>query len=523
MTIQNQPGIAASPGRRHTLALLAVLLLAAVLLFADLGSKSLWIDEYNNIAIARQPSLAAVTQGVLDGFQRQPPGYFWLLHLWLRLAGDGEAAARSLSVLMGLASLALLYLLGRDLLSADAGLLATYVLAISPAFVMYARMARYYLPTVLLGLLSCWLFLRLLHGRAGRVGRLGWLLYAATNTLLMLCSYVAGAIIVCQVVYALLAGRSLRSRIAPWLASLAVTAAIVGAWFIYALPYIAGYPLGAADFAAGAAGYLVKLVYPLYSFAVGETLFPWRLPALLGLLAMATLSLAGLWRLRRQPAALAFVLTGLAASIILVVIATTLFVVDVPFLNIPSRALFAAPFLYLLVAGGVLALRSRLLQLVALAALTVCAAAGLGNYYRNLEFHNPIYAVPLREIVAGVDAELQPGDVIVHEPDAGFSYYYRSEQSRVPLLDNATALPVLQADPPHRVWLITYGRDATRGVTNVALEDWLAQHCRLLEERGYVEQDATYQKVKEALLHRPAYRYKLVVRLYEYGGLARGR
>ena len=31
--------------------------------------------------------------------------------------------------------------------------------------------------------------------------------------------------------------------------------------------------------------------------------------------------------------------------------------------------------------------------------------------------------------------------------------------------------------------------------------------------QGYVEQDATYRLVKEKLLNRPAYRYKLEVRL----------
>ena len=496
--------------------LLGVLVIAAILLFFDLGAKSMWIDEYNSVQIAARPSLSTVTQGVLEGFQRQPPGYFWLLHLWIRLAGTGDAAVRVLSALMGLGAVLLTFMLGRQLDQPDVGLSASYLLAISPTFVLYARMARYYLPTLFFALLSCCLFLAL-TGPPRRNRFSLWALYILANVLLMLSSYVAGAVLLCQLVTVPFRSRAERSQLTPWLAGLIVSLAVVAAWFVYALPSIAGYPLAPADLAGGLSGYAVKLVYPLYSFAVGETLFPWRVPAILGGLAALALFLLGMGRLRHRGFALPLVVTGLVASVALVVLSTVLFVVDVPFVNIPSRAIFALPFLSIAMAAGIAAVPVRWLRWVCIALLMLCAVAGLSNYYRGLEFHNPIYAVPMREVVARVRAECRAGDVIVSEFDTGFGYYYRRTDQPVPLWATDTALPSLQTEHPGRVWLVTFGRDATRSTTDEALQEWLWQEYELAWEEGYVEQDPLYQTLKEKLLHRPAYRYKLLVQRYERG------
>ena len=200
---------------------------------------------------------------------------------------------------------------------------------------------------------------------------------------------------------------------------------------------------------------------------------------------------------------------------LLVVLSTTVFVVDVPFLNIPSRAIFAAPFLYILVALGLDGLPSRGLGLAGLIILTWCAAVGLGNYYRGLEFHNPIYAVPTREMVAQVSSRARPGDVILAEADTGFKFYYQRTEQPVTLWDGDVTVSRLQSQQPNRVWLITFGRDSTRSMANASLEDWLRHNYRLAREQGYAEQDPTYRRVKERLLHRPAYRYKLLVQTYE--------
>ncbi len=501
-------------GLRKVTLLASIMVLSAAVLFFQLDAKSLWIDEYSNVLIASQPSLSAVTRGVLEGFQRQPPAYFWILHLWIRLVGSSDLSVRVLGALMALISVALAFQVARHLEGEAVGLLAALLLAASPTFVLYARMARYYLPTLLLGLASCALFLHLAATTPGRL-RFIWLAYTTCNTALVLTSYVAAAALICQLACVIVMFRSKGSLLTPWLASLAATGACVAAWLVYALPYVVQYPLPPADLSEGLPGLLVKLAYPMYSFAIGETLFPWRLPAMLGAGVVFALCVLAIVRLRHRPLSLSLLLTGFLAPIIVVVIATTCFVVDVPFLNVPSRALFALPFLSTLVAVGTLALPRRELRYVCVTILLVIALSGLRNYYLDIEFHNPIYAVPMREVVAEVRSELEAADVIVSEGDTAFAYYYQQTEQPAPLLGADVALSVLQAQLPERIWLVTFGRDSTRSSANQELADWLTEHYRLLSQQGYVAQDPLYRQVKARLLHRPAYTYKLLVQLFQ--------
>jgi uncharacterized membrane protein len=196
-----QPSISRKNSHLCTILLLGILILSSALLFYSLGSKSLWIDEYNNVDIAARSSLHAVMQGLLETGQRQPPMYFWMLHVWIRLAGTGDGAVRGLSVLMGLASIALIFKIGCQLEDVRTGLIAAYLLAISPTFVLYARMARYYMPTLLFGLISCCLFLKLLRSSRSSNNIMLWCAYTLTNLFLVLSSYVSVAVLIFQIAF----------------------------------------------------------------------------------------------------------------------------------------------------------------------------------------------------------------------------------------------------------------------------------------------------------------------------------
>jgi uncharacterized membrane protein len=266
-------------GPYRTSLLGGIVALSAALLFYDLGAKSYWIDEYNNVKIAALPDFRSVTQGILDSFQRQPPAYFWMQHIWVQLFGTGEGQARTLNVWLGLTSVVLAFMLACQLFGPDVGLITAYLLAISPMFVLYARMARYYLPTLAFALLSCCLFLVLMDKRRWRGTIWLWVIYTAANTMLMLSSYVAGSVLLCQVA-AVLARREYRPRIAEWLASLVVAAGLTGGWFLYALGYIARYPGGPADFATGWSSYVIKLIYPFFHSQSGKHCFHGKSPRL---------------------------------------------------------------------------------------------------------------------------------------------------------------------------------------------------------------------------------------------------
>jgi len=139
----------ASPRALQMIWLLFVLALAAMLRLTLLGSKSLWFDEAFSVHVARFPPvrLAAFVRAV----DAHPPGFYLLLHVWMRAFGQSEVALRSLSVAISVGTVLLSYLLGRAIGGARVGLIAALLTGVSPFQVMAAQEVRMY---PLLGFLS---------------------------------------------------------------------------------------------------------------------------------------------------------------------------------------------------------------------------------------------------------------------------------------------------------------------------------------------------------------------------------
>ena len=76
--------------------------LALSLRLIHLGSRPLWLDEAFSAWFSRQSF--AYLWHVLPTYEAHPPLFYSLLKLWRMAVGDGHAALRSLSVLIGTAS-----------------------------------------------------------------------------------------------------------------------------------------------------------------------------------------------------------------------------------------------------------------------------------------------------------------------------------------------------------------------------------------------------------------------------------
>jgi mannosyltransferase len=145
---------------RSALALLGLLLLAFALRGYQLPAQSLWYDEGVSWYMTRMP-LPALTVWTANDIQ--PPLYYYLLWLWVRLAGTSEFALRFLSVVFGALTVPLLWVTARRLLGKRAAWLSVLLVALSPLHVYYAQEARMYTLLTFLGLLSSLLLLRLLN------------------------------------------------------------------------------------------------------------------------------------------------------------------------------------------------------------------------------------------------------------------------------------------------------------------------------------------------------------------------
>ena len=127
--------------------------LAAAVRFAALGNRPLWLDEAYAVLTAHRSPSAIVEALWTDG---NPPGFYWLLHLWTSIFGTSEAAVRSLPALFGVAAVLAVWFVGRRVFPDRPRLatLAALVLAVSPLDVYYAHECRAYALMPLLGVLA---------------------------------------------------------------------------------------------------------------------------------------------------------------------------------------------------------------------------------------------------------------------------------------------------------------------------------------------------------------------------------
>ncbi len=146
--------------RRDTRIMLClVVVLGAFLRLRALGAKSFWLDEIASVVIARMPGNSFWHWLWTD--EGNMALYYVMLRPWLQIH-MGEATIRLLSVLPGIASIPVMYLLGRRLFGRGAGLLAALFLAISTCAVVYSQEARGYSWLLLGTIVSTYFFARLI-------------------------------------------------------------------------------------------------------------------------------------------------------------------------------------------------------------------------------------------------------------------------------------------------------------------------------------------------------------------------
>jgi hypothetical protein len=159
---------ASSPARLHLAILAGAIVLGGALRFLQLGASELTPDEAASWAAAAAPNLT----DVIARQARFNPGklaeYELLLHGWIRVAGSSVLAMRTLSALLGIVAIVLVYWTAREILAlsepgtptagaADStdytAALTALIAAASLIMIRYTREARMY-PVLITALLT---------------------------------------------------------------------------------------------------------------------------------------------------------------------------------------------------------------------------------------------------------------------------------------------------------------------------------------------------------------------------------
>ena len=167
----------------------SITLIAAVLRFATLTTQSYWFDEAQ--AVHEMQSSFTTMLHLWSANEPNPPLYFVIAWPWARVFGTGEAGLRSLSAVLGVITVVLVYLCGRELISRRAGQVAALLAAVNPFLIGYSQQAREY---ALLGALTAASLL--FFARAWRTrGRSDLAWWAVFSALALTSAYFAGFIV----------------------------------------------------------------------------------------------------------------------------------------------------------------------------------------------------------------------------------------------------------------------------------------------------------------------------------------
>ena len=147
-------------GAEHVI-LAGLVLLAAGIRLALLGTQSLWADEALTGYEVTLPFGAMIH--TVTTVEVTPPLYFVVVWTWAKLFGTGAIALRSLSALAGIALVPIAYGATRELVSRRAGLVAAALVTVSPFAIWYSQEARGYMLLAALTGAAFWCFARALH------------------------------------------------------------------------------------------------------------------------------------------------------------------------------------------------------------------------------------------------------------------------------------------------------------------------------------------------------------------------
>jgi hypothetical protein len=411
--------------------LVLALLVQAALLFADLGRLPVWGDEQSSLTRAALP-IDALLAVLRDNVH--PALYFGLLHGWLAALGSVPAivAARALSALFVLAATLVIDRCWLRDLEPRSRTWFLLLWTLSPALLLYGRMARSYSLQVLLASLALYAGWRY----AGRASPRAWLAYVAAATALLYTHYLPGVAVIGGVAL-VMAWRAVADRRAAALLPLLAAPAGIGLAFA---PWVLTFT-GAVEHVATAERYHVfgraldaaaALAYTAVSFSIGESVQPWMLGVLLALgPGLVVLLLAAL---RPPPAWLALV----AAAAVIGFAGAGQWV---SYAFVAPRLLFLLPFYLLVLVRGASA-HPRLGALVC-GGLALASIGGIAAYFAEAGFLNKAYVIPADAIAHAIlaDSDTTPITVILdhHSTDLTAVLPYLPADARTVLVTDAAS------------------------------------------------------------------------------------
>lgn len=417
----------AAPGSKVAVAWGLILVGAALRFLVFAQNRSLWLDESSLALNIVHRSFGGLFKP-LDFDQGAPLGYLLLAKGACALLGNTEHALRLVALVASVISLPLFYLVARRFLSPVNAVAALALYCFCPTLVRYAAEVKQYASDATIALLLLWILIRI-YDRPRTVGRL--LPLGLIGAVAIWFSHPAVFILAAAFMVLVLTpspagegvadGRPTRSSLAGLILIAVIWAVSFGVSYFVFLRGLAHNPVMRSYWAAD---------YPPFRPSVNTVnwyfrtlLATFRNPAGVGMAGLAAaVALVGARRLFRlnRPAFLALVLP-LAVTFVAAALH------GYPFRG--RLLLFTLPFVVLLIAAGLDAMRLAMAPLGTLCAVLLVlytargAAILLGTSHPDPEYPDLPRRAEVRPMTAYLAAHYQPGDAIFVYTDRPYLFY----------------------------------------------------------------------------------------------------
>ncbi|MBN9662522.1 MAG: hypothetical protein J0H49_30265 [Acidobacteria bacterium] len=374
---------------KRALPIAVILLLQAVLLFANLDLLPIWTDELFTFSTVPHPlnEIVPILQKDIH-----PPLYYFLLHEW---PWHSLAGLRAFSGLWTLIATFLLDLLWTRRWRPSRRWLALGLFAFSPCVLLYGRMARSYSMQTALMIAAVYFLWRWIRTKEGywpaliSVLLLLYTHYVPGFAVLAACSLPALAFLGFRRTALLMLGAMVGYL--PWLFKFADALRRWG----QAAGFSSRYTLTGSSWLEQP----IKIGFGVVSLTIGES-FPF--------LALLLVPLV-LWLAKRGSRICPKPLVVFLSSLTIVGYLGVSRWVSYPF--IPARLLWLIPFLAMGVAIGLTPIGR--VRWWAAALLVLTTAVSITYYFTRQNYLNPGYAAPLREIAERLNQQAGPSDLIL--------------------------------------------------------------------------------------------------------------
>jgi len=438
--------------RATTVLILLLTILSFALRVYQLDAKSIWFDESHSLNRASL-DLASIASGKQIWGDRvvwdrtHVPFYFFLLHFLIKLAGDSDFTMRFLSVMFGVLTVPLIYLMGKKLGHPRVGLWAALWATLSPLYLWYSQEARMYTLLVFLGLLSVYCLLRAIGE-----DKLGWYAtYAVTATAMLYTSLFSFELLTFEGILGLLAAWKRRRWVILAVFVIVVLAFLPGVWRY--LMWLGPDRPQAQDYNYWPLILLDVLNSLNFGLSLDPTRLTWLNLALLTLFVIGLLSFGWNKSQRRWDSSL-LLLGYLSIPII------SLYLVSLlqPLYRGSRYLIIISPAYYLGLGAGLVTIKRRTKPIFLLCLSLILGGMLLSDYNY---FFSPDYRKEDYRSVAGyVEEHSQVGDVIIGAifDSWAFPHYYRGHLPMVwiPRQGKDMLTDVQELTRQYdRIWLLT--------------------------------------------------------------------